>query len=139
MIVLNALLLITVIGFLVWLVYTLAIYALPLFAGVAAGLWAHETGAGPIGGFIVGVAAAGGVLIVGQLVFTFARPLWVRLIIGLLFAGPAAVAGYAATHGVAELVMPSEGWQIAFSILGAIAVAIAAMFRMAGPASTETA
>jgi len=134
MIFLNILLLVTVIGFLAWLVFTLAVYALPLFVGVAAGLWAHDTGAGPLGGFIVGAVAAGAVFIIGQFVFAFARSLWIRLIVAALFVAPAAVAGYAATNGMAKLAMPSEGWQMAFSIVGGIVVGFAALFRMAGEA-----
>lgn len=137
MIFLNILLLVGVISFLCWLVFTLAVYALPLFIGVTVGMWAHNSGAGVVGGLAVGVLATGGVAIVGQLVFAFARPLWVRLIVAALFAGPAAVAGYAATHGIAKHLMPSESWQMAFSIVGAIAVGITALFRMAGTAPAE--
>lgn len=137
MIFLNILLLVGVIGTLCWLLFTFAIYALPQFVGVTVGMWVYDTGAGYIGGFIVGLLAAGAVAIVGQLIFAFARPLWIRLIVALLFAGPAAVAGYAATHGIAKHLMPSEGWQMAFSIVGAIAVGITALFRMAGTAPPE--
>lgn len=133
----NILLIIGVIGFLCWLVFTLAVYALPLFVDVAVGMWTHDSGAGVAGGVIVGVLAAGAVAIIGQLIFAFARPLWIRLIVALMFAGPAAVAGYAATHGIAKHLMPSEGWQMAFSIVGAIAVGITALFRMAGAAPPE--
>ena len=133
----NILLLVGIIGILCWLLFTLAVYALPLFVGVAVGMWAHDAGAGVVGGFIVGALAAGAVAIIGQLIFAFTRPLWIRLIVALLFAGPAAVAGYAATHGIAKHLMPSEDWQMAFSIVGAVAVGITALFRMAGTAPPE--
>lgn len=112
-------------------------YALPLLAGVTVGLWTHETGTGPIGGFLVGAAAAGAVAIMGQLLFAFARPLWVRVIVAALFAGPAAIAGYAATLGIARLAIPSETWQMAVAIVGAVAVGITALFRMAGTAPPD--
>lgn len=137
MIFLNIVLLMGVIGFLCWLLFTLAVYALPLFVGVTAGMWAHGSGAGIVGGVAVGILAAGATAIIGQLIFAFARPFWMRLIVALLFAAPAAVAGYAATHGIAKHLMPSEGWQMAFSVVGAVAVAITALFRMAGAAPTE--
>lgn len=133
---LNILLLVGIIGTLCWLLFTFAVYALPLFVGVTVGMWAFGTGAGYAGGSFVGILAAGAVAIIGQLIFAFARPLWVRLIVALLFAGPAAVAGYAATHGIAKHIMPSDGWQIAFSILGAIAIGVTAVFRMAGAAAS---
>tara|TARA_R110000824_G_scaffold24090_4_gene85385 strand:- start:12600 stop:13040 length:441 start_codon:yes stop_codon:yes gene_type:complete len=137
MIFLNILLVVGAIGFLCWLVFTLAVYALPLFIGVTVGLWAHDSGAGIVGGLAIGVLAAGATAILGQLIFAFARPLWLRLVVAVLFAGLAAVAGYAATHGIAKHLMPSEGWQMAFSIFGAIAVGMTALFRMAGAAPPE--
>ncbi len=36
-------------GVFCWLLFTLAVYALPSFAGVTAGLYANQTGAGPLG------------------------------------------------------------------------------------------
>lgn len=137
MLVLNIVFLLLTIGFLCWLVFTLAVYALPIFAGVSIGLWAYETGTGPIGGFLIGAAAAGAVAIVGQLLFAFARPLWVRVIVAGLFAGPAAIAGYAATLGIARLAIPSEMWQMAVAIIGALAVGVTALFRMAGVAPSD--
>ena len=137
MLVLNIVLLLVTIGFLCWLVFTLAVYALPLLAGVTAGMWAYETGTGTVGGFLVGTAAAGTVAVVGQLLFAFARPFWVRVIVAGLFAGPAAVAGYAATLGIARLAIPSETWQMAVAIIGAMAVGFSALFRMAGVAPPD--
>lgn len=118
------------IGFLCWLLFTLAVYALPFFVGVTAGMWTFGTGAGPLGAFVVGIAAAGATLAVGQITFTFVRPVWARLAVALLFAAPASVAGYHATHGLATLAVPFLGWQNAFSIIGAIAVGIAAWVRL---------
>ena len=132
MLVLNIVLLLVTIGFLFWLVFTLAVYALPLLAGVTTGLWAYETGTGAVGGFVVGVAAAAAVAIVGQLLFAFARPLWVRVIVAGFFVSPAVVAGYAATLGIARLAIPSETWQMAVAIIGGVAVGFTALFRMAG-------
>jgi len=137
MLVLNIVLLLVTIGFLCWLIFTLAVYALPLFAGLTVGLWAFETGTGPVGGFLVGAAAAGAVAIVGQLAFAFARPIWARVIVAAIFAGPAAIAGYAATLGIARLAIPSETWQMAAAIIGAVAVGFTALFRMAGVAPPD--
>lgn len=137
MLVLNIVLLFAVIGVLCWLVVTLAVYALPLLEGVTVGLWAYETGTGPVGGFLIGAAAAGAVAIVGQLLFAFARPLWIRVIVAGLFAGPAAIAGYAATLGIARPAIPSETWQTAVAIMGSLAVGVTALFRVAGVAPPD--
>ncbi len=119
------------IGFLCWLLFTLAVFALPAFAGVAAGMWAYHTGAGWIGGIIVGFLAAGLTIGVGQLLLAFARPLWLRLAVALVFVAPAALAGFHATHGIVKHTMPSETWQTVFSVIGAIAIGITALTRLA--------
>lgn len=137
MLVLNIVLLLVTVGFLCWLVLTLAVHALPLLAGVTAGLSAYETGTGAVGGVLLGAAATGAVAIVGQLLFAFARPLWIRVIVAAFFAGPAAIAGYAATLGIARLAIPSETWQMAIAIIGAVAVGVTALFRMAGVAPPD--
>src|SRR3546814_5853186 len=77
-------------------------------------MWAYGTGAGWPGRIVVGLLAAGLMLGVGQFLFAFARPVWLRLTIGLVFAAPAAVAGYHAVHGIAKHAMPSETWQFIF-------------------------
>ena len=41
------------------------------------------------------------------------------------------------TEGLAEEDMPSDGWQMAFSIVGAGAVGVTALFRMAGAAPPD--
>lgn len=105
---------IAAIGFLCWLLFTLAVFALPSFAGVTAGIWAYDTGAGWLGAIVVGALAAGLTFGIGQLLLLFVRPLWARIAILLGFVAPAAFAGYHATHGIVKHVMPSEDWQFAF-------------------------
>lgn len=123
------------IGFFCWLLFTLAVYALPFFAGMTFGLFAYEAGAGPIGAFLLGAFAAGMTFGIGQLIFTSARSVWIRLAIALTFAAPAAFAGYHATLRLTRLTLPSEAWQIAFAVLGAIAIGVTAWTRIvaAGP------
>jgi len=128
---------IAAIGASCWLLFTLAIYALSAFAGVTAGIWAHHTGAGCPGGIAIGLVAAGLIFGIGQLLLAVVRPLWLRIAIALAFVAPAAIAGYHATHGIVKHAMPSETWQIAFSIVGAIAVGIAAFLRIAAMAAPE--
>jgi hypothetical protein len=131
MIVLSILASIAAIGVICCLLLYLAVYALPLFAGVTAGVWAHGAGAGWLGGLAVGFITGLATLLVGHLLLTFVKPLWLRLPIALAFVAPAALAGYHATHGIVKHTMPSETWQIAFSVVGAIVVAITAFARLA--------
>jgi hypothetical protein len=60
--------------------------------------------------------------VVGQYAFSVARSPIVRLVIGLIFAVPAARAGYDVTLAFAHLGIPSEWWRKSFAVLGAIAV-----------------
>ena len=126
---------IVAIGALCWLLFTLAVFALPFFAGVSAGNWAFQTGAGWLGAILVGLAAAALTLGLGQFLLAFIRPLWIRLAIALAFVAPAALAGYHATHGIVKHTMPSDTWQIIFSVIGAIAVGVTALIRVTGMAA----
>ena len=45
-------------GYLCWLLFALAVHALPFFAGVTAGLAAFHSGSDPIGAIVVGLIAA---------------------------------------------------------------------------------
>ncbi|MFT0875884.1 hypothetical protein VRZ08_04925 [Rhodopseudomonas sp. G2_2311] len=135
MIFLGILLSIVVIGFFCWLLFTLAVFALPFFAGVTVGTWAYHTGAGWLGAIVIGVVGAGLTLGIGQILLMVVRPLWARLLIALVFVAPAVIAGYHATHGIVKHTMPSETWQVVFSVIGAVAVGVTAFLRVAGMAA----
>ena len=118
------------IGFFCWLLFTLAVYALPFFAGMTAGLAAFHSGSGVIGALVVGVLAGGATLAIGQIAFATVRTPLIRAAIALLFAVPAAIAGYHATFGLAHIGVPSEGWREAFALVGAILIGGTAWARM---------
>ncbi len=127
---LPILLAITAILMLCWLLFTLAIYALPLFMGVTAGVFAYQTGAGWPGAILIGALAAAVTLVAGNLLFANARNPLARVAVAMLFVAPAAIAGYYATHGIVRHTAPSEAWQLAFCIIGAIAVGSTAFVRV---------
>jgi len=135
MLFLSILVSIAAIGFLCWLLFTLAVFALPLFAGVSIGAWAYGTGAGWPGAILIGLVGAALTLGIGQFLMIVVRPLWIRLLVAAAFVLPAAIAGFHATHGIVKHTMPSETWQIIFSVIGAIAVGITAFLRVAGMAA----
>ena len=93
-------------AYLCWLLFALAVYALPFFAGVAVGLVTYHGGSGPIGAIIIGVLASSITLIAGQIAFTTLRSPLIRATIALLFAIPPAVAGYHAALGSRTSVYP---------------------------------
>ena len=80
------------IGLFCWLLFTLAVYALPFSASLTAGLAAFHSGAGMFGALVVGIVAGTVTLGAGQLAFAMARSPLIRAAIALLFATPAAVA-----------------------------------------------
>ena len=118
------------IGFFCWLLFTLAVYALPFLAGMTAGLAAFHSGSGVLVALIVGVLAGGATLAIGQIVFATVRTPLIRAVIGLLYAVPAAIAGYHATLGLAHIGVPSEGWREAFAVVGAVLVGGTGWARM---------
>jgi hypothetical protein len=114
------------------LAYTLAVYALPFMLGVTAAQFAYHTGAGFIGAGLVGFVAAVAAFGVVALLFDTLRSPILRLIIAMVFAAPAAVAGYALVHGVTKEAVPSEIWRQIFCIIGGAFVFVSALMRLAG-------
>lgn len=117
------------------LAYTLAVYALPFMLAVEAARWAHATNSGLIGAGLVGLAA--GAAAYGLLVFAFtslSSPV-LRLIVALIFAAPATVAGYALVHGVTREAVPSEVWRQIFCIISGGFVGASALLRLVATAS----
>lgn len=118
-------------GFFCWLLFTLAIYALPTFAGLSAGLAAFHSGAGVFGALVVGFVAGGATLALGQLAVASSRTPLIRTAIGLLYGVPAAIAGYQVSFALAGIGMPSGGWQTAFAVIGAVVAGCTAFSRLA--------
>jgi hypothetical protein len=119
------------IGFFCWVLFTLAVYALPFVAGLTAGLAAYHSGAGIAGAIVVAIIAGGVTLTIGQIALATIRSPLIRGAIGLLYAVPAAIAGYNGTLGFAQMGIPSEAWRVAFAVIGAVAVGGTAWARMA--------
>jgi hypothetical protein len=117
-------------GFFCWLMFTLAICALPFLAGLTAGLAAFHSGAGVIGAFIVGFVIGGATLALGQIAFATTRTPLIRAVICLLYAVPATAAGYQVSFALAGIGMSVGGWQMAFAVVGAVLSGFTAFSRM---------
>lgn len=111
--------------------YTLAVYALPFMLGLTAAQFAYRTGSGLIGAGLVGLFAAGIAFGVLAVLFETIRIPIVRLIVALIFAAPAAVAGYALVHGVTKEAVPSDIWRQIFCVVGGGFVGMSALARLA--------
>jgi hypothetical protein len=130
MLIVGILLNIVGLGVICWALFTLAIHALPFFVGMIAGITSFQSGMGPFGAIIIGFIVACCTLVVGRYAFSIARGPALRLLIGLLFAVPAARAGYDVTLALSHIGIPSEWWRELFAMLGAIAIGCTAWARV---------
>jgi hypothetical protein len=124
------------IGFMCWLIFNAAVYVLPFYVGGWAAIAAYHSGAGFIGAGIADLAVGVVTVIAGQLAILAIPVTAIRAGIALLFAVPAAVAGYSATLGLAEIGIPSYAWGVAFGVIGAAMVGGTAWARMTFAAPT---
>jgi hypothetical protein len=131
MVIVGLILSVFAIGFLCWLLFTLAVYALPLFVGATAAVAAYHHGAGYLGAFLVAILIGAATLGLGQLAFALVRSPLIRAAVAFGFAAPAAVAGYYATLGLVHIGIASMGWCEAFAVIGAVLVGGTAFARMA--------
>ena len=120
------------------LAYTLAVYALPFMLGVTAAQFAYQTGSGLIGAGLVGLVAAVAAFGVLALLFDTLRSPILRIVVALVFAAPAAIAGYALVHGVTKESVPSEIWRQIFCIIGGAFVGVSALMRLAAPVAPRS-
>ena len=109
-----------------WLLFSLAVYALPVGVGIESAFALHAChcgfGAAILGGFVAGVAT----LALGRLFFASSQTPAVRAAVGGLFAFPAGVAGYHAALGIAGLVFGHGLLPGVICWLAAITIAVAA-------------
>ncbi|WP_454618573.1 hypothetical protein [Bradyrhizobium cenepequi] len=119
------------IGTMCVLAYMLAIYALPFMLALAATRFAYATGAGWVGAGIVGLVAGAASFGILALLFAVLRAPILRIVVTVLFATPAAVAGYALVHGVTAEAVPSPVWRQIFCVAGGAMVGAAAAMRLA--------
>ncbi|MBN9147072.1 MULTISPECIES: hypothetical protein [unclassified Nitrobacter] len=126
------------IGMMCVLAYTLATYALPFMLALAVTRFAFGTGAGWVGAAIVGLAAGAASFAILAFLFDTLRAPILRIALALIFAAPAAVAGYALVHGVTGEAVPSPVWRQIFCLAGGAMVGAAAVIRLAASAGSES-
>lgn len=98
--------------------YNLAVYALPVMAGISAAQLAWSAGAGALMSGLAAIAAAVLSVAVVILVLGFAKNPALRLIALALFAVPATIAGYALVYGITKNAVDSG---LALNLLGGVA------------------
>jgi hypothetical protein len=126
-------------GTLCVLAYRFAVHALPIMLGFQVAPIAYGTGSGLIGAGIIGLVASAVAFGLLSAVFVSVKSPIARAIIGLIFALPAAGAGYALISGISASAVPSEIWRQIFCIIGGVFVGAAAFTRLAVPAQARLA
>ena len=123
------------IGMLCVLAYRLAVYALPVMLGFEITRIAYQTGAGMIGASIIGFIAGAVAYGLLSVLYVSVRSPAARIAVGLIFALPAAAAGYVLISGISANTIPSELWRLMFCVLGGLLVGSAAFTRLSIPAT----
>lgn len=118
-------------GVLMYLLFTLTVYALSFFVAVTAGMYVYDTDASLIVAFASAFFAGTITLIAGQIALATIRSVPVRLASGTLHATPAGIAGYHAIKGLSEIAGAGETWTLIFASIGAVAVVATAWARIA--------
>ena len=112
------------------LLFRCATYALPVFAGIAAGLHLHASGYGWAGPVLVGIVVAILVRETGRLLMDAVIPAPLRIFILLAFVGSAAAAGYQVGNALAGLAGLGAPWQIGLAALAALITASRCWFDL---------
>lgn len=136
---LSAILSLFGLGFLCWLLFNLAVYALPVFVAISTGQLALASGAGPVGAILVGLFTGAVTIVLGQIAFATIRSQPIRLALGALYALPAGVVGFSSIRGLSGIGGASETWTLVFASIGALVVGVTAWARVAALAGSEEA
>lgn len=120
--------------YLIWLLFRLAAYALPVYSAIGAGLFVHTHGYGTTAMLLAGFATGLIVLLAGQAVFASVKSSLLRFFVVLLFAVPAGFAGYQAMTGLLGLLIDVGVWANWLAVVGGLATASAAWRGLAGAA-----
>ena len=89
-------------GALCWILFNLAVYALPFAIGLTTGMYLYESGQGVFLSIIAGLFIGGFVAALGEFAFDRIRSIPIKLAIGLIYAIPAGITGFHAAKGLAE-------------------------------------
>ena len=123
-------------GVIVYVLFTLAVYALPFFVAVTVGMHLYDNEAGLFAAITAAFVSGAVTLLAGQIAFATIRSVPIRLAIGALYAAPAGIAGYHAIKGLSEIGGAGDTGTLVFAWIGAVVVggtAGARIASLAGP------
>ncbi|MGN6514426.1 MAG: hypothetical protein ACTHLR_01140 [Rhizomicrobium sp.] len=127
------------IGALCVLLYSAAVYALPVGLGICAGYQLMEWGVGSVAAIIGGFVVGGIVFGIGHIVLVSSRPGPLRIAVVAAFVAPAVLAGYGAAFDLSAMGLTSDFWQHALAVLGGAVVGGATFARLCKTVEIETA
>ncbi|MCW1933696.1 hypothetical protein [Pararhodobacter zhoushanensis] len=119
-------------GALCWILFNLAVYALPFAIGLTSGMYLYETGQGVFLSIIAGLFIGGFIAALGEFAFDRIRSVPLKLAIGQIYAVPAGIAGFHAAKGLAEFGGSSGPTITLLSWIGALVVGGTAWARVSG-------
>lgn len=117
-------------GAALWILFTLAIYALPFAIGLTTAMHLLDADQGVVLSLGAGLLAGAATLVVGELAFARVRSVPIRFAIASVYALPAGLAGFHAANGIAELAGAGPLPATLLSGLGALAIGGTAWTRI---------
>ena len=126
-------------GIICWVLFNLAVYALPFFVAVTVGHALYTSEVGLIGAIAAAFFAGAATLVLGQIAFATIRSMPIRLALGALYGLPAGIAGFHAIKGLSGIGGAGETWTFAFATIGAIIIGVTAWARVSALAGPENA
>ena len=120
------------VGYLVYLLFGAASYALPLIAALSAGFAAAHAGASGLGALLLGIAVFMLVIAVGRMATLLLPSHQARMALMLLFAVPAAITGYQVALALVHF-SGLGGWGFAIAAIAAVTTAAVAAKRQLAP------
>ncbi|MGP1394599.1 MAG: hypothetical protein ACTS3R_03715 [Inquilinaceae bacterium] len=124
-------------GVICWILFSLAVYALPFFVAVTVGHYLYTSEVGLISAIAAAFFAGAATLILGQIAFAAIRSTPIRLALGALYALPAGIAGFHAIRGLSGMGGAGDTWTLVFASVSAVIVGVTAWSRVAALAGPE--
>ena len=124
-------------GVICWVLFSLAVYALPFFVAVTVGHALYTSEVSLIGAIATAFFAGAATLILSQIAFATIRSTPIRLALGALYALPAGFAGFHAVKGLSGMGSAGETWTLVFAGISAIIIGVTAWARVAALAGPD--
>ncbi|MDE2578591.1 MAG: hypothetical protein KGL46_07310 [Hyphomicrobiales bacterium] len=130
MIITGVILCVLGIALLCWLLFALAVQALPLFVGTIAATLVFQGGADTVLAIAIGLVAAALAVGIARFLYITTRSSLARAAVALLVTAPAVFAGYHATLGVARITVSSEPGRQTLALVGSFVIGCVALLRL---------